>query len=87
MGDQYEQEIYKQDRAYQQQAMVEQLGGLLNNMPAGRRAPSFPSVESIRSRIAETEKLLVSLREVDALLNAHPDLERLIGTLKKLGSL
>lgn len=46
-----------------------------------------PSRESVLKRIAETEALLKLLREVDSLLAAHPDLERLIGTLRKLGSL
>lgn len=71
-------------------------GKALQNLPVtdyskimgiGQSEARFPSREMVKQRIVETEALLSSLREVDALLDKHPDLERLITSLKKLGSL
>lgn len=47
----------------------------------------LPSKEHIKQRLAETQALLDLLKEVDRILNLHPDLERLIGTLARFGQL
>lgn len=55
-----------------------------NYDPPGRR---FPTAEQILKRIDETRELLDLLQEVHALLEAHPQLERLVGALGKLQQL
>lgn len=47
----------------------------------------FPTAEEIQQRIVETRELLDHLQEVHALLEAHPQLERLVGALGKLQQL
>lgn len=98
-SDQELQELYrhieKSEAAAMQQrqsSVGQQLGALLNQMPkavyqGASVASTLPTPEGIRKRIAETKQLLVLLEDVHALLVQHPDLERLIGTLAKLGSL
>jgi len=51
------------------------------------KVPTLPTPESLKKRIDETRRLLMLLEDAHRILLQHPDLERLIGTLHKLGSL
>ena len=57
------------------------------SQPQAQLKQPLPSREHIKKRLAETQQLLDLLKEVDRILQLHPDLERLIGTLARLGQL
>lgn len=81
LGQDYGQ-LLGQWQAYQQAAQAN-----YPTSPPTSYATKLPSRDHVQKRIAETEKLLDLLKEVDRILEVHPDLERLIGTLGRLGEL